>query len=309
VSDNKKTAKRKKTPMNMQIGERIKTLRDEAGLNQKEFGDKYHLSQNDVTLIENGYKTVSYELLLDIAKDYNQSTDYFIKENGVRANNPDLQYICDYTGLSEKAIEKLHNKAFNAQNLIKFKKLDIDETYSFADYLNNFVFEDRVFDFGEYEDFLQRYNGDTNKAFEALQAKQKQKKIEEKEKQLLEMLQEYINTANSLICSNYIDEIISSFLSLFETNRTIKALLRIIDNQDVLDNLSEDDLYSLYGYVGMLNVTDEQNLTLFKAQNITLDFLKSQIEFSAEEYLKIYSKTIDIIKKKIEFIEMGEDDE
>ena len=308
----KKNTKRNSTPTNKRIGEKIKALRIEAGLSQDEFGSKYHLSQNDVTNIEHGYKTVSYELLLDIAKDYDGvTTDYLIRENGVRGNNPDLQYICDYTGLSEKAIEKLHNKTFNTEELLEIKRLDVDETKSFADYINDFVFSDNQVYFG-FDDFninIEDYNGDVNKAFEVLHAKQKEQEKKEKENQLLKIFQDYLNAANSLICSNYFDEIISSYLGFCETNKTIKALLRLNSNQDIIDSLSEDDLYMLYSGVATLNVINEQNLALFKAQNNILDFLKSQMEFSSEDVLKIYSNTRDLIEKKLELREEGEEDE
>ena len=112
-----------------------------------------------------------------------------------------------------------------------------------------------------------------------------------------------------MICSNYFDEIISSYLGFCETNKTIKALLRLNSNQDIIDSLSEDDLYMLYSGVATLNVINEQNLALFKAQNNILDFLKSQMEFSSEDVLKIYSNTRDLIEKKLELREEGEEDE
>lgn len=108
-----------KSVANQQIGEKIKDLRLSQGLNQTEFGKKYHLSQNDVTNIESGYKTVSYELLLEIAKDFSVTTDYLIKENGVKSNDKDLQYICDYTGLEEEAVKVLRYATHGADNFFE----------------------------------------------------------------------------------------------------------------------------------------------------------------------------------------------
>lgn len=136
-----------KSVVNQQIGEKIKDLRLSQGLNQTEFGKKYHLSQNDITNIESGYKTVSYELLLEIAKDFSVTTDYLIKENGVKSNDKDLQYICDYTGLDEKAIQKLRlytqgaddffvNPTNEYKNLINVQKTVINN------FLNSRCFDD-----------------------------------------------------------------------------------------------------------------------------------------------------------------------
>lgn len=95
--------------VNKAIGRRIKSLRKERGLNQTEFGKMFNMSQNDITNIENGKKTISFEALLSIAECFGVSTDYIIKENSQRGDNPKLQYICDYTNLSSETIEKLHN--------------------------------------------------------------------------------------------------------------------------------------------------------------------------------------------------------
>ncbi len=108
-----------KSTVNQLIGEKIKDLRLSQGLNQTEFGKKYYLSQNDVTNIESGYKTVSYELLLDIAKDFSVTTDYLIKENGVKSNDKDLQYICDYTGLEEEAVKVLRYSTHGADDFFE----------------------------------------------------------------------------------------------------------------------------------------------------------------------------------------------
>ena len=97
------------TNINKTIGRRIKNLRKERGLNQTEFGKMFNMSQNDITNIENGKKTISFDALLNIAEKFEVSTDYIIKENSEKGNNPTLQYICDYTNLSSEAIEKLHN--------------------------------------------------------------------------------------------------------------------------------------------------------------------------------------------------------
>ena len=71
--------KRYKSPVNERIGNKIRHLRKEAGLTQKDFGRMFFLTQNDVTNIENGYKTVSYEVLLDISEHFKVSCDYLIK--------------------------------------------------------------------------------------------------------------------------------------------------------------------------------------------------------------------------------------
>ncbi len=93
--------------INEQIGKKIKELRVEKGLTQTEFANLFNLTQNAVTNIETGKRTLYYEELLSMANYFDVSTDYLIKENGVRDKKPEKQYICDYTGLDDNTIEKL----------------------------------------------------------------------------------------------------------------------------------------------------------------------------------------------------------
>lgn len=95
--------------INEQIGKKIKELRIEKGLTQTEFANLFSLTQNAVTNIETGKRTLYYEELLSMANYFDVSTDYLIKENGVRDKNPKIQYICDYTGLTEQSVQQLHN--------------------------------------------------------------------------------------------------------------------------------------------------------------------------------------------------------
>ena len=95
--------------VNEQIGKKIRELRKEKGLTQTAFAELFNTSQNRVTNIETGKSELSFEELLSMANYFDVSTDYILKENGVREKNPELQYICDYTGLSKKTIETLKN--------------------------------------------------------------------------------------------------------------------------------------------------------------------------------------------------------
>ncbi len=94
--------------VNERIGKKIKELRKEKGLTQNDFANKFNLTQNTVTNIETGKRTLSCEELLSIANYFKVSTDYLIKENGAREHEK-LQYFLDYTGLSELSVEILNS--------------------------------------------------------------------------------------------------------------------------------------------------------------------------------------------------------
>ena len=49
------------------------------------------------------------ENLIKISQKYNCSLDYLIRLSDVQSPNAEIQAICQYTGLSEKAVKLLHN--------------------------------------------------------------------------------------------------------------------------------------------------------------------------------------------------------
>lgn len=114
--------------VNEQIGKKIRILRKEKGLGQGEFGKLFNMTQNAVTNIETGKRNLPYEDLLKIANFFGVTTDYIIKENGVRIDEPELQSICDYTGLKEKTIEFFKNKDQNdKKSIAEFIEFMIDD--------------------------------------------------------------------------------------------------------------------------------------------------------------------------------------
>ncbi len=67
--------------MNMdkkEIGKRIKEIRVEAGLSQGEFGGKLSVSQDTVSLWENGRSVPTAEFLISIAEQFEVSVDYLL---------------------------------------------------------------------------------------------------------------------------------------------------------------------------------------------------------------------------------------
>lgn len=134
--------------INEQIGCKIRLLRKEAGLNQKDFGKLFGMSQNRVTNIETGKSTLSFEELLTLADYFKVPTDFILKENGVREDNPDLQFVCDISGLSlsnVKSLELINDKSENG--FICFLNMLIKEITSNYTMLDNFdtVRDDKTF--------------------------------------------------------------------------------------------------------------------------------------------------------------------
>lgn len=66
------------------IGEKIKKLRKEYNLTQKQFGEKIHVDGSFISRVERGTQKVSIETLLTISKTYSVGLDYFFVDKHKR---------------------------------------------------------------------------------------------------------------------------------------------------------------------------------------------------------------------------------
>ena len=57
---------------------RIRDLREDSGLTQKEIADLLHIKQNTYSQYENGLRQLPIDLLIALAKYYKTSTDYIL---------------------------------------------------------------------------------------------------------------------------------------------------------------------------------------------------------------------------------------
>ena len=57
---------------------RLKDLREDADLKQKEIADYLHIKQNTYSQYENGQRQLPIEVLIKLAKYYKVSTDYIL---------------------------------------------------------------------------------------------------------------------------------------------------------------------------------------------------------------------------------------
>lgn len=57
---------------------RIKDLREDSDLTQKEIADYLHIKQNTYSQYENGHRQLPIDFLIALAKYYKTSTDYIL---------------------------------------------------------------------------------------------------------------------------------------------------------------------------------------------------------------------------------------
>lgn len=86
---------------------KIKELREEKGLMQKELGDIIGISQNTLSQYENGKREPDYETLKKIAEYFDVSTDYLLGLVDVKnpeANPDEIQvaFSSGFAGLNEE---------------------------------------------------------------------------------------------------------------------------------------------------------------------------------------------------------------
>ena len=137
-----------------EMGQKISELRKGANLSQTELGRKLGYQQADISRIEKGTKDLTFSALVDIAQLFNVSTDYLLGVSEAKTNNKDLQFICDYTGLSNETIETLHKESCResflngilqgTSNIEEYTGIDMHKTYlkSKNEFINSEHFEE-----------------------------------------------------------------------------------------------------------------------------------------------------------------------
>ena len=64
---------------------RIKNLREDNDITQKEIAEYLHIKQNTYSQYENGQRQLPIEALIALAKFYNTSTDYILGLTAIKA--------------------------------------------------------------------------------------------------------------------------------------------------------------------------------------------------------------------------------
>ena len=67
---------------------RLKDLREDADLTQKELADYLHVKQNTYSQYETGQRQITIEHLISLARYYNTSTDYILRLTDIKTPYP-----------------------------------------------------------------------------------------------------------------------------------------------------------------------------------------------------------------------------
>lgn len=93
---------------NKTFADRLTKLRENTGKKRQEVADELEISRASLEYYEKGKRKPDIEVLAKIAEYYKVSTDYLLGLSIASTTDKDVQFICDYTGLSEYAVDVLH---------------------------------------------------------------------------------------------------------------------------------------------------------------------------------------------------------
>lgn len=111
-------------------GQRLSVARKKAGLMQKDVAKFLGVKDNIVSYYENGDRIPTVEQYTKLAKFFGVSADYLLCLSDAKTNDKDLQYVCDYTGLSAEAIQKIHKRCVEDRTTDFISATNISEKHT-----------------------------------------------------------------------------------------------------------------------------------------------------------------------------------
>lgn len=93
---------------NKKIGSRLEALRKEKKETQTDVAKLLGVQRQVISYYETGTRPPNIEDLSILADHYNTTVDYLIGRTETKTVDEDIQMICNYTGLSETAVNRLH---------------------------------------------------------------------------------------------------------------------------------------------------------------------------------------------------------
>ena len=117
--------------VNKAFAERLKALREIAGLTQSELADKLHVSRGSIGYYEKAERTPDIKFLHDVAYLFGVTFDFLLGESD-SALGEDYQKISDHIDFSDRAIDKIVNEAFDNELLSDILECDEFDEVIFA---------------------------------------------------------------------------------------------------------------------------------------------------------------------------------
>ena len=120
------------------FGKRLKELRKANGYTIERFADMVGISKSTLGYYENDKRMPDIEILAQIADTLNVNADYLIGRTNTTALKGKLKTVCEFTGLSDCAVEYLSelvkNKDYEKLSVINHLFDELTEDYDFYSY-------------------------------------------------------------------------------------------------------------------------------------------------------------------------------
>lgn len=120
------------------FGKRLKELRKANGYTIEQFADMVGISKSTLGYYENDKRMPDIEILARIADTLNVNADYLIGRTNTTAQKGKMKTVCEFTGLSDCAVEYLSelvkNKDYAKLSIINHLFYELSEDYDFYSY-------------------------------------------------------------------------------------------------------------------------------------------------------------------------------
>lgn len=130
-----------------QYGDNWRRIREQFNMTVREFSKVVTMSYSSISKIENELAQPTMEQLYLYADQFNVSIDYLTGRTAVL--DSDMRYICEYTGLSEKAIKNL--KILNERNRATWEMNVTNDILSSKDFMELIFYATHALTEGDHE--------------------------------------------------------------------------------------------------------------------------------------------------------------
>ena len=117
------------------FGKRLKELRKANGYTIEQFADMVGISKSTLGYYENDKRMPDIEILVRLADTLNVNADYLIGRTNTTAQKGKMKTVCEFTGLSDCAVEYLSelvkNKDYAKLSIINHLFHELCEDYDF----------------------------------------------------------------------------------------------------------------------------------------------------------------------------------
>jgi len=240
------------------IGQRINTVLAIKNIKQKDLATAIGVSDNIISYYVSGKRTPNTEQIIAISKYLDVSSDYLLGLSDVQSANIELKAICEYTGLSEEAlqgIKKTMQKATFFDTLSTFKEIFEDPKYLSR---NNIIANEKA------ENICDKFNNKVNSITEK-DIYNCLFSLSPNQVQLIDSLK---NVINAKIKCNIVSEYL--FYEIQQANNCFSSLDTEIDKSEFTN------ANSLLTFVDRLN--DDLNFKKWKLAEILNKFSENVIK-------------------------------